>query len=449
MAVCMKKLFKYLLAIGILNITLYFLIITYGNVCKNEIICSSGFLQKLFANKTLLRFQSKAKMDFKSFENIHFNQNESDVNDNEKVKMKQDIRDISHDHFNVPSKYILEDTIEVAYASCSGNQMEGFHTQDLIVALKTLFLFNPKNIRVHIFVTEINRLFLEKLILRWQNIFPEQMDNISLYPTNIPTNITFKTDNVRNRKLANGSRPIIWRDLFRPCSSQRIFIPWGLPQIDKIIYLDTDTIVLGSLRNLWNEFDKFNDTQAVGMAPIAFHPLPFTALRKIHTIGEFGHNAGVLLMRLDRLRQVDWRSEMQEIGTQIKETVNVLSDQDMINTYLYYHRQLFYELSCMYNFRDCMCVEMQNFSHECRDADTYGINIIHGISDSFHKNDTLLAPLFQLFYKFDVENNQISDLITDIEMLSKLNKNNKMKCADSISIFHRRIDKEIKNLLIQ
>jgi len=55
---------------------------------------------------------------------------------------------------------------------------------------------------------------------------------------------------------------------FLPCSSFRALFPEVLvqtdPNLERLIYLDTDMLLLRDIRYLWDEFDKFTDRTHVG-----------------------------------------------------------------------------------------------------------------------------------------------------------------------------------------
>ncbi|XP_018022958.1 glucoside xylosyltransferase 1-like isoform X2 [Hyalella azteca] len=58
--------------------------------------------------------------------------------------------------------------------------------------------------------------------------------------------------------------------LFRPCSSQRLFVDQVLPEEDAVIYIDTDVIFMRSPVQLWNEFKRFDDKQMMAAAAPAW-----------------------------------------------------------------------------------------------------------------------------------------------------------------------------------
>ena len=55
------------------------------------------------------------------------------------------------------------------------------------------------------------------------------------------------------------------------------FVKNRLTHLDKIIYLDTDIIVPGDLKDLWKVFDDFNSTQISGLSPcLGYNPKRMT-----------------------------------------------------------------------------------------------------------------------------------------------------------------------------
>lgn len=56
-----------------------------------------------------------------------------------------------------------------------------------------------------------------------------------------------------------------WKKLFRMCASQRLFIPDLLLEVNRAIYLDTDTLLVRDIADLWDYFDKFNATHLSAM----------------------------------------------------------------------------------------------------------------------------------------------------------------------------------------
>ena len=80
-----------------------------------------------------------------------------------------------------------------------------------------------------------------------------------------------------------------WKNLFKPCAAQRLFLPVTpilffifklfftfdslfyfqslLKTVDSVLYVDTDTIFLSPVQQIWQFFQKFNASQIAGLSP--------------------------------------------------------------------------------------------------------------------------------------------------------------------------------------
>ncbi|KAF2346861.1 Nucleotide-diphospho-sugar transferase [Trinorchestia longiramus] len=53
-----------------------------------------------------------------------------------------------------------------------------------------------------------------------------------------------------------------FKNLFRPCSTLRLFLPTVLPDENAVIYMDSDVILLRPLEEFWGFFAEMGDKQA-------------------------------------------------------------------------------------------------------------------------------------------------------------------------------------------
>ena len=108
----------------------------------------------------------------------------------------------------------------------------------------------------------------------------------------------------------------------------RIFLPELLPALDRVLYLDADTLVLGSLDALWR-------------TDLGGHPL--AAVRNVidpedrHHLAELGlpddapyFNSGVLLINLEAWRRDDCTTRLLEVARQ-QGAAFLWADQDALN----------------------------------------------------------------------------------------------------------------------
>lgn len=159
-----------------------------------------------------------------------------------------------------------------------------------------------------------------------------------------------------------------WRDLFKPCASQRLFLPvspgdwfvfkmFGRPRLcnrielirnirlqnlltttDAVLYVDTDTVFLSPVSRIWSLFAQFNATQMAGLSPehedknvgwynrFARHPF----------YGPLGVNSGVMLMNLTRMRSFKWVDYILPLHKEYKLKIT-WGDQDLINILFHFH----------------------------------------------------------------------------------------------------------------
>ncbi|CAH1395697.1 unnamed protein product [Nezara viridula] len=58
-----------------------------------------------------------------------------------------------------------------------------------------------------------------------------------------------------------------WKKLFKPCASQRLFLPSVLKNVDSVLYVDTDVLFLSPVDEIWEHFDRMNSTQLAALSP--------------------------------------------------------------------------------------------------------------------------------------------------------------------------------------
>jgi len=114
----------------------------------------------------------------------------------------------------------------------------------------------------------------------------------------------------------------------------RIYIPDLLPGVDRIIYLDCDTIVLGDINKLWSvDLEDFM-IGAVNTPDLIFNKFYFRSVLNIdNSYGYF--NSGVLLLDLKKMRENKFIDEIRKIFNHQKEGLFRLSDEQALNQYFY------------------------------------------------------------------------------------------------------------------
>lgn len=121
------------------------------------------------------------------------------------------------------------------------------------------------------------------------------------------------------------------RDYYSKTTYFRLFIPNLYPQYDKVLYLDSDIVVLDDIAELFHT-DMGNDL--VAAAPddvIQFNPVFQTYAEKVVGVADYRRyfNAGVLLMNLHQLRKFKFQEKFVYLLDKIK--FSVAQDQDYLN----------------------------------------------------------------------------------------------------------------------
>jgi lipopolysaccharide biosynthesis glycosyltransferase len=126
----------------------------------------------------------------------------------------------------------------------------------------------------------------------------------------------------------------IWEDKVNLMTYNRFLMPTIKPNISKAIYLDSDIILLGDIKEL---YDIDLQGNIFGTTPDSCHQntkiieyLSTTSQLKNKTHKFF--NAGVLLCDLDKMREQNTTEELFKIEKEIRDT-NVQNDQGVLNKY--------------------------------------------------------------------------------------------------------------------
>ncbi|KAH8294778.1 hypothetical protein KR018_002836, partial [Drosophila ironensis] len=280
----------------------------------------------------------------------------------------------------------------------------GQRVQETLVMIKSAILFNydQEYLKFVIFTEDGKGEEFREKLTDWRDIKPFTFD-FEILPLNFPSN-----------------NAVEWKNLFKPCAAQRLFLPVGLERlspprypltnpspllqslltkVDSLLYVDTDILFLSPISDIWQFFKKFNESQISALTPehenenigwynrFARHPF----------YGRLGVNSGVMLMNLTRMREMKWEQHILSIHKEYKLRI-IWGDQDIINILFYYHPDKLYVMPCEYNYRPdhCMYMSICNMSHA-------GVKLIHGNRGYFHSDR---QPLFRSIYEA-MENYQL------------------------------------------
>ena len=102
-------------------------------------------------------------------------------------------------------------------------------------------------------------------------------------------------------------------------------------------------------------------TREVKVISSCFHSYPnhitiirYGDIKKIPFYGAHGVNSGVMLMRLDMMRSLNWEAEMVQLVRQFGRKTSY-GDQDLINIYFNRHPDRLLVYPCIWNYRSDHC----------------------------------------------------------------------------------------------
>lgn len=223
----------------------------------------------------------------------------------------------------------------------------GFNsTRNLYLLLKSILFYRTDPICLHLFVDQIAKTILTKLFDTWQvSELQVNFYNITLYEVQVSW--------ISNRHYSH-----------RFGLMKLVFLTVLLENRDlsKVIFLDSDMLVLGNINRLWAEFEKFNknpskDKSVFGMVEnqsdwYLDNGRPSGAHVIWPAIGR-GFNSGLLLVDLSELRNLKWQETWHNIAELelISHLTTSLADQDIFNAVIKSHSYMVHVLPCHYNLQ--------------------------------------------------------------------------------------------------
>lgn len=121
------------------------------------------------------------------------------------------------------------------------------------------------------------------------------------------------------------------RDYYTNTTYFRLFLPELYPQYDKVLYLDSDIIVVGDISELYNTDMGTNLVAAAPDDIIQTNKVFQDYAELVVGVAKYQHyfNAGVLLMNLDELRKFKFQEKFLYLLGKVK--FSVAQDQDYLN----------------------------------------------------------------------------------------------------------------------
>lgn len=243
-------------------------------------------------------------------------------------------------------------------------------TEEAIVMIKSALIFTAPKVKLKFVIVTEKSLF---------ELFEEKLES---FQKNFPK-FSFSLIEI---KFPNEE----WRSLFKPCASQRLFLP-SLLAANRVLYVDSDTVFLSPPDEIFQTFRQFNSTQIAALSTESENENTgwYSRFARHPFFGKLGLNSGVMLMDLARMRELQWEQKSKKIYENYNLSL-VFGDQDIINIYFHFHPHELFLLPCEMNYRPDHCMYMSLCPA------TNGIKLIHGNRGYFHKAES--QPVFSQIY---------------------------------------------------
>ncbi|XP_061770265.1 glucoside xylosyltransferase 1 isoform X2 [Nerophis ophidion] len=261
----------------------------------------------------------------------------------------------------------------------------GERLEETLNMFKSAVLFSVNHLQLHIFAEDQLHAGFTEALESWP-AFIQSRFNYTVYP------ISFPSENAAE-----------WKKLFKPCASQRLFLPIILKDVDSLVYVDSDILFLQPVDRLWSFLSQFDALQLAAMAPEHEEPRIawYNRFARHPYYGKTGINSGVMLMNLTRMRNVFFKNDMTSVGLRWEELLLPLlqkyklnitwGDQDLLNIIFHYNPEFLLEYSCQWNYRPDHCI----YGSNCATAEEAGIYILHGNRGVYHDHK---QPAFRSVY---------------------------------------------------
>ncbi|XP_074534516.1 glucoside xylosyltransferase 1 isoform X2 [Halichoeres trimaculatus] len=311
----------------------------------------------------------------------------------------------------------------------------GPRLEETLIMLKSAVLLSKKPLHFHIFAEDDLHERFRSALDSWPGIIRIKF-NFKLYP------ITFPEENAKE-----------WKRLFKPCASQRLFLPLILKEVDSLLYVDTDILFLQPVEDIWALLSQFNSSHLAAMAPEHEEPRIgwYNRFARHPYYGKTGVNSGVMLMNMTRLREKSFKNDMTTVALKWKEILMPLlqkyklnitwGDQDLLNIIFSQNPESLYVFPCQWNYRPDHCI----YGSNCQQAEQEGVFILHGNRGVYHDDK---QPAFRAVYdaiqKYKFGENMETTLLQPLEAALKTTTNT--YCGRASHLFTKRLKESIMSV---
>ncbi|KAK6488235.1 glucoside xylosyltransferase 1-like isoform X1 [Huso huso] len=324
-----------------------------------------------------------------------------------------------------PSNTPVE-TMHLAVVAC------GERLEETVTMLKSVVLFNIKPIQFHIFAEDNLHIKFKAILDSWSESYRLKF-NYTVH------SITFPSENAAE-----------WKKLFKPCASQRLFLPIILKDVDSLLYVDTDILFLQPVDEMWSFFREFNSTQIAAMAPEHEEPNIgwYNRFARHPFYGKTGINSGVMLMNMTRIRKKYFKNDMTTAQLQWEELLMSLlkkyklnitwGDQDLLNIIFHYNPESLFVFPCHWNYRPDHCI----YGSNCKSAEEGGIFILHGNRGVYHDHkQPAFKAIYQAIQQYTFGDDPVHSLLYPLEQ--DLQKTTHTYCGKVQHLFTKQLQKSI------
>lgn len=311
----------------------------------------------------------------------------------------------------------------------------GPRLEETLTMLKSALLFSKKPLHFYVFAEDELHDSFRSTLDSWP-----QMVHMKFKFTIF--SITFPKENAKE-----------WKKLFKPCASQRLFLPLILKNVDSLLYVDTDILFLQPVEDIWALLSHFNSSHLAAMAPEHEEPRIgwYNRFARHPFYGRTGVNSGVMLMNMTRLRENFFKNDMTAVPLRWEEMLMPLlqkyklnitwGDQDLLNIIFHHNPESLYVFPCQWNYRPDHCI----YGSNCQQAEQEGVFILHGNRGVFHDDkQPVFRAIYEAIQKYQFGENMEKSLLQPLEAL--LQTTTHTYCGRSSHLFTKRLKQSIRSV---
>uniref|UniRef100_UPI0037E7B778 glucoside xylosyltransferase 1-like isoform X2 n=1 Tax=Semicossyphus pulcher TaxID=241346 RepID=UPI0037E7B778 len=311
----------------------------------------------------------------------------------------------------------------------------GPRLEETLTMLKSAVLLSKKPLHFYIFAEDDLHESFRHALDSWPRTVQTKF-NFTIYP------ITFPKENAKE-----------WKKLFKPCASQRLFLPLILKEVDSLLYVDTDILFLRPVEDIWALLSQFNSSHLAAMAPEHEEPRIgwYNRFARHPYYGKTGINSGVMLMNMARLRENFFKNDMTTVALKWDEILMPLlqkyklnitwGDQDLLNIIFNQNPESLYVFPCPWNYRPDHCI----YGSNCQLAEQEGVFILHGNRGVYHDDKhPAFRAVYEAIQKYQFGENMETSLLQPLE--ASLQRTTNTYCGRASHLFTKKLRQSIMSV---